>query len=148
MKGSVYSMIESTPTHGQAWWADSNHQSSSISQPSGHSRFSLRGGRQTLLYSIPVRFPLFFPHWLRLPAAAFVSLSRPCCFFICSWPDALSSHSRGTDLDAAISSELVRRLILFCMKSGSSGSVCYYHSSVSLTHWEWRTHNRHHLNSN
>lgn len=25
---------------GQAWWADSNHQSSSISRPSGHSRFS------------------------------------------------------------------------------------------------------------
>ncbi len=56
-------LSHSSPLCGQASRADSDHQSSSISRPSGHLRFSPRSC-WTLLYSIPVRFSLFSPCWL------------------------------------------------------------------------------------
>lgn len=139
MKGSVYSMIESTPTHGQAWWADSNHQSSSISQPSGHSRFSPRGPPDaTVLNSCPI--PSI------LPSLAPTSSCRLCfsqstmlLLYLLLTRRSLKSQSGNRPRcrhQFGVSKEI--DFVLYeasgSFKSGSSGSVCYYHSSVSLTH--------------
>lgn len=85
-------------------------------------------------------------------APAFVSLSRQHCFFICSWPDALSSSQSGKRpgcLSFGVSEviDFVLNEASVLLSQGSNRSVCYYHSSVSLPRWAWRMHNCHHLNS-